>query len=63
MKPDPRLMLLALALALAGCGETKQAPTGGTAGGEVNLESLTQSETKPLSQGEGLLDAFDVGAI
>ncbi len=33
------------------------------AGGEVNLESLTQSETKPLSQGEGLLDAFDVGAI
>ncbi len=33
------------------------------AGGEVNLESLTQSETKPLSQGEGLLDAFDMGAI
>jgi uncharacterized membrane protein YjgN (DUF898 family) len=33
------------------------------AGGEVNLANLTQSETKPLSQGEGLLDAFDVGAI
>jgi uncharacterized membrane protein YjgN (DUF898 family) len=33
------------------------------AGGEVNLADLTQSDTKPLSQGEGLLDAFDVGAI
>jgi uncharacterized membrane protein YjgN (DUF898 family) len=32
-------------------------------GGEVNLSSLTQSTTAALKQGEGLLDAFDVGAI
>jgi uncharacterized membrane protein YjgN (DUF898 family) len=33
------------------------------AGGEVNLEELTQSETAALRQGEGLLDAFDMGAV
>ncbi len=33
------------------------------AGGEVNLEELTQSETSALRQGEGLLDAFDMGAV
>jgi uncharacterized membrane protein YjgN (DUF898 family) len=33
------------------------------AGGEVSLESLTQSDTKELKQGEGLLDAFDLGAM
>jgi uncharacterized membrane protein YjgN (DUF898 family) len=33
------------------------------AGGEVNLAALTQSETKELKQGEGLLDAFDMGAM
>lgn len=33
------------------------------AGGEVNLDRLTQSTTRPLSQGEGLLDALDMGAI
>lgn len=33
------------------------------AGGEVNLDQLTQSTTRPLSQGEGLLDALDMGAI
>jgi uncharacterized membrane protein YjgN (DUF898 family) len=31
--------------------------------GEVNLSSLTQSQTAELKQGEGLLDAFDLGAI
>jgi uncharacterized membrane protein YjgN (DUF898 family) len=31
--------------------------------GEVNLSSLTQSQTTELKQGEGLLDAFDLGAI
>ena len=31
--------------------------------GEINLDTLTQSETASPSQGEGLLDAFDVGAI
>jgi uncharacterized membrane protein YjgN (DUF898 family) len=33
------------------------------AGGEVNLTSLTQSQTKELKHGEGLLDAFDMGAM
>jgi uncharacterized membrane protein YjgN (DUF898 family) len=33
------------------------------AGGEVNLAALTQSDTKELKQGEGLLDAFDLGAM
>jgi uncharacterized membrane protein YjgN (DUF898 family) len=31
--------------------------------GEINLDELTQSETKTAKHGEGLLDAFDVGAI
>jgi uncharacterized membrane protein YjgN (DUF898 family) len=31
--------------------------------GEVNLDSLTQSETRTPRQGEGLLDALDIGAI
>lgn len=31
--------------------------------GEVNLDRMTQSETQTASHGEGLLDAFDVGAI
>jgi uncharacterized membrane protein YjgN (DUF898 family) len=31
--------------------------------GEVNLDQMTQSETQASSHGEGLLDAFDVGAI
>lgn len=31
--------------------------------GEVNLDRMTQSETQSSSHGEGLLDAFDVGAI
>jgi len=31
--------------------------------GEVNLDELTQSETVVSRHGEGLLDAFDVGAI
>ncbi len=31
--------------------------------GEVNLDELTQSETIVAKHGEGLLDAFDVGAI
>lgn len=31
--------------------------------GEVNLDRMTQSETQTESHGEGLLDAFDVGAI
>lgn len=33
------------------------------ASGEVNLGDLTQSPTKGLKQGEGLLDAFDMGAV
>jgi uncharacterized membrane protein YjgN (DUF898 family) len=32
-------------------------------GGEINLATLTQSETRELRQGEGLLDAFDMGAM
>lgn len=31
--------------------------------GEVNLDQLTQSDTEISKHGEGLLDAFDVGAI
>ncbi len=31
--------------------------------GEVNLDDLTQSQTETSRHGEGLLDAFDVGAI
>ena len=31
--------------------------------GEINLDELTQSETIVAKHGEGLLDAFDVGAI
>lgn len=31
--------------------------------GEVNLSTLTQSETRELKQGEGLLDALDMGAM
>mgnify|MGYP006314918883 FL=1 len=31
--------------------------------GEINLDDLTQSETVVSKHGEGLLDAFDVGAI
>lgn len=33
------------------------------ASGEINLDRLTQSATREPGQGEGLLDAFDVGAI
>jgi uncharacterized membrane protein YjgN (DUF898 family) len=33
------------------------------AGGEVNLATLTQSTTRELKQGEGLLDAIDMGAM
>lgn len=33
------------------------------AGGEINLADLTQSRTAALKQGEGLLDAFDMGAV
>lgn len=33
------------------------------AGGEINLSALTQSATRDLKQGEGLLDAFDMGAM
>ena len=33
------------------------------ASGEVELASLTQSTTEEPKQGEGLLDAFDVGAF
>ena len=33
------------------------------ASGEIDLATLTQSDTPELKQGEGLLDAFDVGAI
>lgn len=32
-------------------------------GGEIDLAALTQSETRALKQGEGLLDAFDMGAM
>lgn len=31
--------------------------------GEINLDELTQSETATSKHGEGLLDAFDIGAI
>jgi uncharacterized membrane protein YjgN (DUF898 family) len=31
--------------------------------GEINIDELTQSETVVAKHGEGLLDAFDVGAI
>jgi uncharacterized membrane protein YjgN (DUF898 family) len=31
--------------------------------GEVNLDRMSQSDTKSSGHGEGLLDAFDVGAI
>ena len=31
--------------------------------GEVNLDKMSQSETVVSGHGEGLLDAFDVGAI
>jgi hypothetical protein len=31
--------------------------------GEVNLDRMSQSETVVSKHGEGLLDAFDVGAI
>jgi uncharacterized membrane protein YjgN (DUF898 family) len=31
--------------------------------GEINLDRMTQSETVASSHGEGLLDAFDMGAI
>lgn len=31
--------------------------------GEIELDALTQSTTREPTQGEGLLDAFDVGAI
>jgi uncharacterized membrane protein YjgN (DUF898 family) len=31
--------------------------------GEINIDDLTQSETVVAKHGEGLLDAFDVGAI
>lgn len=33
------------------------------AGGEILLDELTQSTTKMAKHGEGLLDAFDIGAI
>ena len=33
------------------------------AGGEILLDELTQSQTKTAQHGEGLLDAFDMGAI
>ena len=33
------------------------------AGGEIDIASLTQSKTAGMTQGEGLLDAFDMGAI
>lgn len=33
------------------------------ASGEIDLDLLTQSQTREPGQGEGLLDAFDVGAI
>jgi hypothetical protein len=31
--------------------------------GTLDLDSFTQSATRTPGQGEGLLDAFDVGAI
>ena len=31
--------------------------------GEINITTLTQSETAVSKHGEGLLDAFDIGAI
>ena len=31
--------------------------------GEVELEDMTMSTTKEPGQGEGMLDAFDVGAF
>ena len=31
--------------------------------GEVRINTLTQSATREPGQGEGLLDAFDVGAF
>ena len=31
--------------------------------GEVHLDDVTQSTTRDPGQGEGLLDAFDVGAF
>jgi uncharacterized membrane protein YjgN (DUF898 family) len=31
--------------------------------GEINIDELTQSQTVVEKHGEGLLDAFDVGAI
>ncbi len=33
------------------------------AGGEISLTQLTQSTTREVKQGEGLLDAFDMGAM
>ena len=33
------------------------------AGGEILLDELTQSQTRTAKHGEGLLDAFDMGAI
>ena len=33
------------------------------AGGEIDIAALTQSQTAGMTQGEGLLDAFDMGAI
>lgn len=33
------------------------------AGGEIDLATLTQSNTQDIKQGEGLLDAFDMGAM
>jgi hypothetical protein len=35
VRPDPRLIVITAVLALAACGETKKAPSAGTAGGEV----------------------------
>jgi uncharacterized membrane protein YjgN (DUF898 family) len=32
-------------------------------GGEINLSELTQSQSENMKQGEGLLDAMDMGAI
>lgn len=34
-----------------------------SARGEIDLDAMSQSETKTSGHGEGLLDAFDVGAI
>ena len=33
------------------------------AGGDILLDELTQSTTATARDGEGLLDAFDIGAI